>query len=272
MSDKTSEGFDLSITASSDFCIFTSYLWDSHGDVNHHASHYGNHYFFPYHRDRLVSAAQVFNWTGVVQFLHGFTGLERLSAVVVEHLKSVRKADETKELRKIKICVYQDNRLHVESAAIGPTDLMNSFPVPVGLNCPTSSPRGCIVWLDVEATAKSLFTTHKTSERSSYDRARKTADIVHESPSVAEVLLFNPQNEIMECSVSTPYFLRDGLWVTPALSSGGNSGVTRRVALENGLCVEKVVLVESLHHDEAIWISNGVRGFIQARLSLQRQS
>jgi 4-amino-4-deoxychorismate lyase len=257
----------IQAAASSDFYIFTSYLWNNFEDAGR-ARSCGNHYFFPYHRDRLVSAAQAFDWAGVVGFLSGVAGLERLCGVVVEHLKNVCELEQLEGARKVKVCVYKDNRVHVESAAIAPTGLMDIPPVPPDLTRAASLPPTCIIKLDVEPTTASLFTTHKTSERSVYERARRKADIVLEPPTIAEVLLFNHQDDIMECSLCTPYFHRNGQWVTPSLSSGGNSGVTRRLALEAGLCEEQVVPVESLRQDEAIWISNGVRGFIPATVRL----
>ena len=261
-------GDALDVAASRDFYIFTSYLWSNHLD-SQRVTHYGNHYYLPYHRDRLVSAAQALGWANVVSFLRGDTGLDRLSSVVEEHLNNVCDAKLTNVKRKIKVCIYRDTRFHVESTTIAPTDAMNIFPLPVDLNQAIPFACRCVVRLDVEPTPTSLFTAHKTSERGPYDRARSTADIVHQPPTNAEILLFNFQNQIMECSLSTPYFRRNGRWVTPPLSSGGHAGVTRRLSLERVFCEEQVVLVESLRHEEAIWISNAVRGFLPATLLLR---
>ena len=76
-----------------------------------------------------------------------------------------------------------------------------------------------------------------------------------------EVLLYNPDNEILDGSTSTPYFYRDGRWVTPASASGGLQGTTRRWALENGLCVEGTIDKDSVEIGEIVWFSNAVKGF-----------
>ena len=199
--------------------------------------------------------------------LDGDGGLKGLSNVVEKHLDTELNREEVKATRKVKVCVYKDTRFHVESTDVSPVDARDIFPLPVNLNESTFSARPCIVKLDIECTIPSLFTSHKTSERSHYDMARRRADVDHEPPTIAEVLLFNSRNEVMECSLSSSYFLRKGRWVTPPLSSGGNAGVTRRLALAAGICEERVVLVDSLT-EEAIWISNGVRGFIPATLCL----
>jgi 4-amino-4-deoxychorismate lyase len=256
------------LAARKDFYIFTSYLWENCGNAQH-ITHSENHYFLPYHRDRLVSAAQTFNWTDVLNLLQGDEGVKRISSVVDEHLMALCDAEQAPAQRKIKVCIYKSTRFHVESTAIALTDLINLSHLPVDLNQGVDRVRHCIVKLDVEPTISSPFTTHKTSERNVYDQARRAADIIYAPATTAEVLLFNPRNEILECSLSTPYFLRNGQWVTPSLSSGGNAGVTRRLAMESGLCEEQVILVESVRHDEAIWISNGVRGFIPAILHLR---
>lgn len=116
------------------------------------------------------------------------------------------------------------------------------------------------VTLDDRPTELGEATWHKTSDRSMYDRARKTARIVNFTDP-EEVLLFNPRGEIMDCSITTPYFYRHGQWVTPARVCGGQEGVTRRWALAKGICVGGVVLKDSLKDGEMLWLSNGLRGF-----------
>lgn len=254
---------------SPDFYLFTTYLWDNGEGVDRGVG-YGNHYYLPLHRTRLIAAAKALGWADAVEFLSRLSGFEQLVHVIEEHLRAEH--DANKAFRKVKVCVYKDIRFHVESVTITPGDARDTFSLPANLNGVPSSARLCIVALDTEPITPSLFTTHKTSERTHYDRARRKAGIEQTPPSMAEVLLFNPQNEIMECSMSTPYFLRYHRWVTPPLSSGGNSGVTRGMAVASGRCEEQVVQVESLHHKEVIWISNGVRGFIQAVMHLENSA
>lgn len=65
----------------------------------------------------------------------------------------------------------------------------------------------------------------------------------------------------MEGTLTTPYFFREGRWITPAEGCGGNRGTTRRWALDAGLCEEGVLRRESVREGEVVWLSNGVRGF-----------
>lgn len=102
-----------------------------------------------------------------------------------------------------------------------------------------------------------------------YDLARTRANIL-DLAEKKEVLLTSTNNhEIMEGSLTSPYFYRDGKWTTPPVESGGQRGATRRWALENGICVEGVVTVESLVDGEECWISNGVKGFIAGEVKLR---
>jgi hypothetical protein len=126
-----------------------------------------------------------------------------------------------------------------------------------------------------------------------YNMARQRAHI--NLPDKKEVLLVNEDDgSIMEGSMTTPYFWRDGRWVTPPVSqryspksgSGGQDGTSRRWALERleplprhqerdeltvrcrGVAVESVVTVTSLVDGEECWLSNGVRGFFFGRIKL----
>lgn len=98
-----------------------------------------------------------------------------------------------------------------------------------------------------------------------YDYARQCASI-QSYQDAKEVLLFNKENQIMDGSITTPYFFRKGQWVTPHADCGGQQGTTRRWALDQNLCVAGFIEKRSLRHNEIIWLSNGVKGFFTARI------
>jgi branched-subunit amino acid aminotransferase/4-amino-4-deoxychorismate lyase len=66
-----------------------------------------------------------------------------------------------------------------------------------------------------------------------YDNARKNVGIKNMSEK-REVLIISESGEIMEGSLTSVYFWREGKWVTPGLDSGGQAGTTRRWALDKG--------------------------------------
>lgn len=120
------------------------------------------------------------------------------------------------------------------------------------------------VFVTSRRSATSFSTKYKTTDRSVYDEVRSALPDPIESPLPMEVLLVNNDKEVMEGSLTTPYFKRDGVWITPAANCGGNLGTTRRWALEKALCEEELFSVDRIQFDspgEKIVLSNGVRGF-----------
>ncbi|KAL1985338.1 hypothetical protein VTN96DRAFT_8016 [Rasamsonia emersonii] len=236
------------------------------------------YYLLRYHRDRLLNAAIHFKWPAAIEFLQ--RDLDEFTQTLDPFIP-----DRTRPWR-LRIVVDSSGSCTVDvhpTTSCPPQSLFipSSFQVHTSLS-PNFPWR---LYVDSQTTTPSAFTTHKTTSRDHYAAARERAGI--RSPQdPLEVLLVNPQGEIMEGSITTPYFRRrcpgvshgvndkehtdNDKWVTPPLSSGGNAGVTRRYALEHGFCVEQVVRAEDLVDGEECWLSNGVRGFIPAVVVLKR--
>lgn len=121
---------------------------------------------------------------------------------------------------------------------------------------------------DTVRTTPSPYTTYKTTSRDMYNAARERAGIKDMAEKKEVLIISDKDGELMEGSLTSVFFWRDGKWVTPPISSGGQAGTTRRWALEKGFCVEGVVKVDSLVDGEECWISNGVRGFSFGRVRL----
>lgn len=219
------------------------------------------YYLLPYHRDRLLHAAQCFQWTKAEEFLQ-----QNLGSFVQFLDRFI--ADKSKPWR-LRIVVDRSGACTVDvnpTAAIDPLSLL--IPLPS-----TSPSTVWHVYVDREPTDPSLFTIHKTTAREVYSAARLRAGIM--SPQeTAEVLLVNPKGEVMEGSITTVYFRRrqpcDGpAWTTPPLACGGNAGTTRRYALDQAFCTEQTVVATDLIDGEECWLSNGVRGFLKGQLVLR---
>ncbi|KAB8206996.1 aminotransferase class IV-domain-containing protein [Aspergillus parasiticus] len=227
------------------------------------------YYLLPYHRDRLLNAAICFNWTKAIEFLQQDLGqfTQILDTFIPDKSDSWR----------LRIVIDSNGACKVEA---NPTASMN----PLNLLYPSqemSQPNTWRVYVDSEPTTPSDFTMHKTTARGDYTAARHRSGILSPQEQ-AEVLVVNPKGEVMEGSITTPYFRRrrpssekDGAskdagpeWVTPPLLSGGNAGTTRRYALTEGFCTEEVITVADLVDGEECWLSNGVRGFIPGRIVL----
>jgi 4-amino-4-deoxychorismate lyase len=118
--------------------------------------------------------------------------------------------------------------------------------------------------LDVLPTRTTTFTRDKTHYRTMYNYARQCAGI-QSYQDAKEVVLFNRDNQVMDGSITTPYFYRNGRWTTPHQDCGGQQGTTRRWALDQGICHADTIDISSIKHNEIIWLSNGVKGFFTAR-------
>lgn len=219
------------------------------------------YYLLAYHRDRLVAAARHFGWDKALDWLG--EDLRRFEKFLDDSIP------DRKQPWRLRIVVDSNGNGSVDvnpTAAIDPVNLL----VPsLHLREVSSTWR---VHVDTEATTPSGFTTHKTTAREEYTAARLRAGI--RSPAeTSEVLVMNPEGEVMEGSITTPYFRRRGpdgpSWCTPPLSSGGNDGTTRRYALGQGFCIEQTITRADLVDGEECWLSNGVRGFMKGTLVIK---
>lgn len=228
------------------------------------------YYLLAYHRDRLVASARHFEWDRALEWLQrditSFEGF--LDASIPERDKPWR----------MKIVVDCNGTVAID---INPTPVID----PINLLGPAlhMKPSAPVwrVYVDTQSTVPSGFTTHKTTARDEYTAARMRAGI--KSPAeTAEVLTVNPSGEIMEGSITTPYFKRQAAlpehsesapaWITPPLTSGGNAGTSRRYALVQNFCAEQAITVAELVDGEECWLSNGVRGFMRGVIVLSQQA
>ena len=238
------------------------------------------YYLLSYHRDRLINSTRYFQWTPALEFLVN-ADLGGFSRVLDSFIP-----DRTKQWR-LRILLDYNGECKVEANPTAPIPLLNLL-VP---QMPSSAfqyqeigpgSRLWRVYIDSQSISPSALTTHKTTARDDYNNARLRVGIQSPAESV-EVLVFNPIDEIMEGSITTPYFQRqrpwapslpgamDGpQWITPPLSSGGNDGTTRRYALAQGFCVEQVIKTTDLVYGEECWLSNGVRGFMRGEIVVKR--
>lgn len=254
------------------FEIFSSLRYDpslldvfSRHGPGHPDSLLSPYYLLAYHQDRLRAAAHHFQWHRAFEWLQ-------------QDLKSFQQsldASITDRGRPWRL------RVVLDSNGIGTVDVNPTADIdPTNLLIPSLHiSRAAPVWrvhVDTQYIIPSGLTTHKTTAREDYTAARLRAGI-KSFTETAEVLTVNPDGEIMEGSITTPYFLRQGtraaeterdpdqagpMWITPPLASGGNAGTTRRYALSQGFCVEQKITRAELMDGESCWLSNGVRGFV----------
>ncbi|EPE28602.1 D-aminoacid aminotransferase-like PLP-dependent enzyme [Glarea lozoyensis ATCC 20868] len=245
-------------------------------------------YMLPLHRDRLLLAATHFSWPLAITLLTGPSGLTTLTNFLTTSLPTTSPTP-----LKLKILLSESGILTLETTPVPSVSLETLFPTrlpppePIRLkdipqvspltggvltsstlhgDPPTTNPFICTP--DPQRTTPSSYSSYKTTSRAIYDDARTRINLL-DYTSRREVLLVSTTGEIMEGSLTSPFFWRDGAWVTPSTESGGQIGTTRRWALERGLCEEGVVRVESLVEGEECWLGNGVRGFQWGKIKLE---
>ncbi|KAJ5054856.1 uncharacterized protein L3040_001118 [Drepanopeziza brunnea f. sp. 'multigermtubi'] len=249
-------------------------------------------YMLPYHRDRMLQAAEHFGWTKAADTIRGTDGFNHL-------LKTLTASIDTQSPTpaRVKARLSHDGAISVESStAIPAVTRWNLYPerIPHPSSDAASqmtrvspstggaltlgdgdavygdAPKGPAweVLPDTVRTAPSPFTSYKTTSRDVYSSARERVGITGMAEKREVLIVSEKEGEIMEGSLTSVFFWRDGKWTTPPVSSGGQIGTTRRWALEKGLCVEGIVKVDSLVDGEECWISNGVRGFQYGKIRL----
>ncbi|KAK7750918.1 Aminodeoxychorismate lyase [Diatrype stigma] len=263
-------------------------------------------YMLDLHRDRLLRAATYWGWTDAINAIAGDEGLKRLEVFLANAVRDVGEMP-----HRVKVELSQDGTLSHMKSPTPNVPLYNLFPpfLPspgeevstqteargaAARKAPSKSPEYEVL-VDTQPTTKSEFTHYKTTRRDMYDGARARGRLA--LADLKEVLLVNDDGGlVMEGSLTTCYFWRDGKWVTPVVppaygsgqGSGGNDGTTRRWALEkyvrpfssalytlgkkvntnSHLVTEQNITASSLADGEECWLSNGVRGFLFGRVKL----
>jgi hypothetical protein len=232
-----------------EFHIFTSLRYDpklQHVPSNEIANAVRNFenetpvYMLDFHRDRMLRAAKHWKWQSAIDVLAGHGGLQNLAQLIQETVGP----SQSTPLR-LKILVSREGEIKCEKSNTPEVPLENLLPK--RLPPPASSgfeddPKRKILYtlfVDHVRTTRSEFTHYKTTKRDMYDSARQRACI--SLTDLKEVLVVNQDDgSVMEGTITTPYFWRDGQWVTPPVAtkfswddgSGGQDGTSRRWALE----------------------------------------
>jgi 4-amino-4-deoxychorismate lyase len=211
-------------------------------------------YMLPHHRDRMLQAAKHFGWTKAAETIRGVQGFTHLLKKLTEAINT-----QSPTPLRVKVLLSHDGSIDVESSPAAPMTEMNLYPKrippPKAAAQMKVSPRtgGALIvgdddavhgdppmgeaWDIVPDTARtkpSPYTSYKTTSRDVYTTARERVGI-KDMAEKREVLIISEKNgEIMEGSLTSVFFWRDGKWTTPPVSSGGQVGTTRRWALEKG--------------------------------------
>ena len=241
-----------------------------------------------FHRDRILKAATHFNWTLAASKISGPEGFSYFLSKLNETVDTA-----SPQSLRVRVLLSHEGEITVESNPTPQVSEWNLFPrrlpPPKGQEKKVEvspltggaltlgsgerlhgDPDSGALWdviPDPVRTKPSPHTTYKTTSRDMYDSARDRVGIRNMADEKEVLVISEKGGEIMEGSMTSVFFWRDGKWITPVLESGGQDGTTRRWALERGLCGEGVVDLGSLTQGEQCWISSGVRGFRSGRVT-----
>ncbi|HLO61441.1 MAG TPA: aminodeoxychorismate synthase component I [Azonexus sp.] len=102
---------------------------------------------------------------------------------------------------------------------------------------------------------------HKTTDRALYDEALKA---IAGEPAVFDQVFLNERGEVAEGARSNVFVERDGILLTPPLSSGALPGVLRAELLAEGRAREQVLWPADL--EDGFWLGNALRGLVRVAL------
>jgi para-aminobenzoate synthetase/4-amino-4-deoxychorismate lyase len=102
---------------------------------------------------------------------------------------------------------------------------------------------------------------HKTTDRAVYDAALA---MLAGDPELFDMVFLNERGEVAEGARSTVFVERDGILLTPPLTSGALPGVLRAELLAAGRAREAVLLPEDL--SAGFWLGNALRGLMPVSL------
>lgn len=246
-----------------EFCVFTTVRWDPMLTASAENTAASCHtpcpiYMLEHHWTRL----QVAKWSTSFARSSPAELLRQLLVAVQQWL--LKNPGAKPEALRLKHRVFADSRTITDISPVPRIPMSQLFPDTLGLPPDPPPSQEWEVCLNDIPTEVSETTMYKTSERHFYDRARHVAGIQSYTER-REVLLFNPEHEVMDGSISSAYFWRNGQWVTPQSISGGQQGTTRRWALQKKLCVEDAVSVDGLRDGEVVWLSNASKGYFRGR-------
>ena len=110
---------------------------------------------------------------------------------------------------------------------------------------------------------KVQVTRHKVSDRNFYDGERNR---IRQLTDADEVIFLNSKNEICEGSYTSIFIKKNGLLVTPPLSSGLLPGILRADLLEKKQAIEGILTITDIIEADEVFLGNSLRGLMKAKL------
>ena len=108
--------------------------------------------------------------------------------------------------------------------------------------------------------SSNIFVQHKTTNRAVYDNAKKD---LHDCD---DVVLWNENQHITECSIYNIAIFKNNRWITPPLKCGLLNGIMRAELIKQKIIHEDIVKISDLNKSTKIMLFNSVRECVKAIL------
>ncbi len=196
-------------------------------------------FLLDYHLERLTDSARYFNFCCDIDEIRA-----RLEAEVSGH----------SERRRVRLLLHRDGRIE-----IGSITLPEEPP-------PTELPKVIFSHRQIDPNNPHFF--HKTTRRELYDQERSKAV----AQGFYEVLFTNTAGQVTEGTIANVFVRmeKDGPLLTPPTRCGLLAGTHRRMLLEQGEAVERLLTVAEVSAANEVYVANSVRKMIRVQAVVHR--
>ncbi len=193
------------------------------------------YHLLKYHLDRLEDSARYF-------------GFRHDPAAAAEALDKAAAAFSNGH-HLVRLLLDRTGRVSITSALMPPQDPSSIFTYVIS---------------DQRIDSRDPFFRHKTTRRQLYDGEHAR---LSKETGCDEVLFLNERDELVEGSRTNVFLERDGMLVTPPLTSGALPGTLRRNLIEDHprVATEAVLTLRDLETSMRVLFGNSVRGLRQAK-------
>jgi para-aminobenzoate synthetase/4-amino-4-deoxychorismate lyase len=185
-------------------------------------------FLFDYHLERLADSARYF---------HFACDLEEI------RIRLEKEIWQCQERRRVRLLLHRDGRLEITATVL--------------LDEPTLEKLPKVVFSQQQVDPSNPHLFHKTTRRELYNQERALAV----QQGYHEVLFTNTAGQVTEGSIANLFvrLQKDKILLTPPVSCGLLAGTYRRMLLEQGRAVERILTIDDVMSAEEVYIANSTR-------------
>ncbi len=203
----------------------------------------GDFFLLKYHLERLKNSARYFHFS----YDH-----EDVCSYLEEEVRKMTTESTNKDIQdrwRVRLLLHRDGRIETTSVPL-PEERRTALPE--------------VIFSEQRVDASNPYLFHKTIRRDLYNEEYTSAT----GQGYYDVLFINTDGEVTEGAISNIFILKDSAsaLLTPPISCGLLAGTYRRMLLEQGRAVERVLTVEDVLTAEEVYVANSVRGLVRVQV------